>query len=146
MKSQSINVLGYTGNNSQFVVQTANSKFSLNKFEIGTEELNPFEFILAGFAGYLNKLGYAVAKEQGMYLRSLQVEITADITLPDPKKLAMERPDISRIIINLKPSTPASVTSLKEWHNEVRRRSSLYNDILDNSALNAVLFKDYLLN
>ena len=145
MKSQFINILGYTGSNSEFVVQTANSKFNLNRFQLKADELNPFEFILAGFAGFLNKLGHAVAAEQGMLLNSLQVEITADLALPDPAKLAVERPNLNKIIINLKPSTPATVTALRDWHSEVRRRSNLYNNPV-NTVIDTVLFNDYSLN
>lgn len=69
MKTQSINVLGYTGNNSQFVVKTLNANLRINqnpKYP-ELEGPNPYEYILAGFAGCLNALGQLVAVEQALF-------------------------------------------------------------------------------
>ena len=55
MNSNTINVLGYSGNNSQFVVKTlnANLRISENAKYPELQGPNPYEYILAGFAGAL---------------------------------------------------------------------------------------------
>lgn len=146
MKTQSINILGYTGSNSRFVVKTQNADISFNGQKALTEAPDPFEYVLAGVAAYLNTLGRYVAAEQGMELRSLQVEITASLTLPQPDKIAYERPFFEKIIISLKPSTPATVTALQKWQSEIKRRSPLFEELTSNTPADAVLFKDYSLN
>jgi uncharacterized OsmC-like protein len=148
MKSQFINVLGYTGNNSQFIVKTlgADLKISKNSKYPDAENSSPYEYILAGFAGCLNALGQAVAAEQGLILRSLQVEISATLNMPEPAKLAKERPGFDRIEITLKPSTPATLTALQRWLAEVQRRSPVYDSLVNNTPVDVVLFKDYSFN
>lgn len=73
MNATPINVLGYTGNSRQFVVKTLNTDLRMNQ-NAQYPELdgpNPYEYLLAGFAGCINALGQQVAKEQGIPLRSL---------------------------------------------------------------------------
>ena len=146
MKTQSINILGYTGTNSRFVVKTQNADISFNGQKALAEAPDPFEYVLAGVAAYLNTLGRYVAAKQGMELRSLQVEITASLSLPQPEKIAYERPSFEKIIISLKPSTPATITELQQWQSEIKRRSPLFEELTGNTPADAVLFKDYSLN
>src|SRR5690554_7369291 len=40
---------------------------------------NPVEYILAGYAGCLNVVGHLVAKEMGMSIHKLSVEVSGDL-------------------------------------------------------------------
>lgn len=150
MNAQSINVLGYTGNNSQFVVKTLNAdlRISQNAKFPELEGPNPYEYILAGFAGCINALGQLVATELGITLKSLQVEISGNIEGLTPLvKDIKYRPGFNRIEIRLKPSVPeASLEALQKWMNEVQRRSPIYDNLVNNTPVDLVLFKEYSYN
>ena len=147
MNANLINVLGYTGNNKQFVVKTLNTdlRVSENSKYPELEGPNPYEYLLAGFAGCINALGQSIAKEQGIVLRSLQIEITGDLTaLTAETKEA--KPGFSSIEIKLKPATTVSREVLEKWMNEVQLRSPAYNMLVNNIPVSLVLNKDYLYN
>ncbi|KGO94176.1 OsmC family protein [Flavobacterium subsaxonicum] len=141
MKSQNINVLGYTGNNSQFVVKTLNTDLRINqnsKFpELGGP--NPYEYILAGFAGCINALGQLVAAELGIKLRSLQIEITGSLNTVS----ATQRPGFNSIEITLKPAAAAPLEALQRWIKEVQFRSPVYDNLVNSTPVNLNLYKDY---
>ncbi|MFD2601911.1 OsmC family protein [Flavobacterium suzhouense] len=145
MNSNSINVLGYSGNNSQFVVKTlnANLRISENSKYPELEGPNPYEYILAGFAGCINALGQQVANEQGITLRSLQIEITGNLN--EPKK-GKSRPGFNNIEITLKPAAATSLETLQEWLKEVQRRSPVYDNLVNNTPVDVTLFKEYSYN
>jgi len=148
MRSQNINVLGYTGNNSQFVVKTLNADLRINNNSRypELEGPNPYEYLLAGFAGCLNALGQLVAAEQGIVLNSLQIELSGSLDLPDPSALATERPGFGKIEILLKPSSPAPLPALQKWLREVQRRSPVYDNLVNNTPVDVALFKGYSYN
>lgn len=138
MKNLSVNVLGYTGQNSQFVVKTPNTdlRMSPSATQYVPQSPNPYEYILAGFAGCINALGHAVAKELGFVLKSLQVEIKGSMsTAPNI------RPGFDKIEITLKPAAAAPLATLQKWMDEVQFRSPVYDSLDTPVSLN--LFKEY---
>ncbi|MCW4468301.1 OsmC family protein [Flavobacterium sp. MFBS3-15] len=143
MKTQ-INVLGYTGNNSQFVVKTLNANLRMDQNEKypELEGPNPYEYILAGFAGCINALGQEVAAEQGIALRSLQIEITGSLE----KEGRAARPGFRNIEITLKPSSAASLDVLQNWMKEVQHRSPVYDTLVNNTPVHLNLYKEYTYN
>lgn len=143
MKSTSINVLGYTGNNSQFVVKTLNTdlRISQNAKFPELEGPNPYEYILAGFAGCINALGQIVANELGIALRSLQVEITGSLNKSTGK--GKERPGFNKIEITLKPAAAAPLETLQRWMDEVQYRSPVYDSLVNNTPVSLNLYKEY---
>lgn len=143
MKTQ-INVLGYTGNNSQFVVKTLNANLRMDQNEKypELEGPNPYEYILAGFAGCINALGQEVAAEQGIALRSLQIEITGSLE----KEGLKARPGFRNIEITLKPSSAASLDVLQNWMKEVQHRSPVYDTLVNNTPVHLNLYKEYTYN
>lgn len=143
MNTKSINVLGYTGNNSQFVVKTLNTdlRISQNAKYPELEGPNPYEYILAGFAGCINALGQLVAAEQGIDLKSLQVEITG--SLNESKAGAKTTPGFNSIEIKLKPAATVSLDVLEDWIKEVQSRSPAYNTLVNNIPVDLVLYKEY---
>jgi len=140
-----INVLGYTGNNSQFVVKTLNANLRMNQNEKypELEGPNPYEYILAGFAGCINALGQEVAAEQGITLRSLQVEIIGSLENNQDKKA---RHGFDRIEITLKPASTAPLDALQRWMKEVQLRSPAYDSLVNSTPVNLTLYKEYTYN
>ncbi len=147
MKTQ-INVLGYTGNNSQFVVKTlnANLRISQNEKYPELEGPNPYEYILAGFAGCINALGQEVATEQGIALRSLQIEITGSLETITTVNGRNSRPGFKNIEITLKPSSVASLDALQNWMREVQLRSPVYDTLVNNTPVHLNLYKEFTYN
>ncbi|PZR21638.1 MAG: osmotically inducible protein C [Flavobacterium psychrophilum] len=146
MNANSINVLGYSGNNSQFVVKTlnANLRISENAKYPELEGPNPYEYILAGFAGCINALGQQVASEQGITLKSLQIEITGNLN--QPKTNGKNRPGFNNIEITLKPAAVTTLEALQDWLKEVQRRSPVYDNLVNNTPVDVTLFKEYSYN
>jgi uncharacterized OsmC-like protein len=146
MNANSINVLGYSGNNSQFVVKTlnANLRISENTKYPELEGPNPYEYILAGFAGCINALGQLVAAEQGITLKSLQIEITGNLN--ESKINGKSRPGFNNIEITLKPAASTTLEALQNWLKEVQRRSPVYDNLVNNTPVDVTLFKEYSYN
>lgn len=135
MHTKSINVLGYTGTDSRFTVRTYNTQLQLSNKIDANDRTNPYEYLLAGFAGYINGVGRHVAAGQGIQLQSLQVEIKADV-LPD------ERPGFESIKIVVMPTTNATLASLQKWLKELQAATSVYNSI-SATLPEFVLYKEY---
>ncbi len=145
MKPQSINVLGYTGNNSQFVVKTLNADLRINQNAAYSQSApSPYEYILAGFAGCINALGQLVAADLGITLKSLQVEITGSLVMEeDGDARGKIIPGFKTIEIILKPAAAAPLETLQRWMKEVQFRSPLYNTLVNNTPVKLNLFKEY---
>lgn len=135
---KAINVLGYSRNNEQFVVKTQNADVRISKNNRFPEldGPNPFEYILAGFAGCINAVGQNVAKELGLNLKSLQVEITGTISQE-------ERIGFNKIEIVLKPTTDASLKILQAWLKLVQQKSPVYDNLINPTPVELILFKEY---
>lgn len=146
MNANIINVLGYSGNNSQFVVKTlnANLRISENTKYPELEGPNPYEYILAGFAGCINALGQQVAAELGITLKSLQIEITGNLNQPNNN--GKGRPGFNNIEITLKPAAATTLEALQGWLKEVQRRSPVYDNLVNNTPVDVTLFKEYSYN
>lgn len=135
---KAINVLGYSRNNEQFVVKTQNADVRISKNNRFPEldGPNPFEYILSGFAGCINAVGQNVAKELGLNLKSLQVEITGTISQE-------ERIGFNKIEIVLKPTTDASLKILQAWLKLVQQKSPVYDNLINPTPVELILFKEY---
>ena len=146
MSATSINVLGYTGNNRQFVVKTLNTDLRISENEKfpELEGPNPYEYILAGFAGCINSLGQLIAAEQGIALDSLQVEISGNFnTAKYEGRLTKDRAGFTKLEITLKPTTKAPLTALQKWIKEIQARSPVYDNLVNNTPVDLVLYKEY---
>ena len=146
MSATSINVLGYTGNNKQFVVKTLNTDLRISENEKfpELEGPNPYEYILAGFAGCINSLGQLVASEQGLTLDSLQVEITGNFNVAKYEgRPTKERAGFNKLEITLKPTTKAPLTALQKWLKEIQSRSPVYDNLVNATPVDLILYKEY---
>ena len=147
MNTQAINVLGYTSNNQQFVVKTpsVNLKISQNTNYKAPNSLNPDEYMLAGFAAYINALGLMVAQELGIQLYALQIEIIANLNNDDviSEKLGSR---LKNITIKLKPTTDVPMEALQKWLEEIKSRAPAYNTLGNSIPVDVMLFKKFACN
>lgn len=135
MDTRSINVLGYTRADSRFVVKTFNTQLQVTNTIDANDRTNPYEYLLAGFAGYINGVGKHVAVGQGINLQSLQVEIKAE-------PLVSGKPGFQSIRIVVMPTTTATLGTLQKWLKELQAATSVYNSI-SVTLPEFVLYKEY---
>ncbi|MEA4960392.1 OsmC family protein [Lutispora sp.] len=101
------------------VVETGHFKMIIDEPKNlgGTNDgASPVEYLLAALAGCLNIVGHAVAKEIGMKLNGLQINVEGDL---DPAKF-MGKPSEARtgyqeVRVSLKPDTDADQATLDQW-------------------------------
>ena len=94
----------------------------------------PVEYILAGYAGCLNVLVNLIAKEMGITIKNLEINIIGDI---NPEKLLgvsdKERAGFKSLNIHLDIESGASKEVLQKLLNQVKERCPV-NDNLKNTT------------
>ncbi|WP_333599815.1 OsmC family protein [Flavobacterium sp.] len=146
MSTKIVNVLGYGKEENQFVVKTQNFDIRISKNEKYAEldAPSPIEYILAGYAGCINAVGKLVAKEQGITLKSLQVEITGTLSLDKYQgKISNERAGFSSIEVVVKPTSDATLEQLKNWLITVEDRCPVQDNLSNPTPVSVVLFKEF---
>jgi len=97
---------------------------------------NPVEYLLAGFAGCLNVVAHIVAKEQGIDLKSLKINVEGDI---NPARLLGlsndERAGFQSIRISLIPETEATPEALLHWLETVESRCPVRDNLANITPL-----------
>lgn len=99
---------------------------------LGGDDLgaNPVEFLLAGFAGCLNVVGHVVAQEQGLTLRSLDVEVSGPL---DPARLFGQdteaRAGFQHIEVTLHVGADADAAALERWVRTVETRCPISDNL-----------------
>ena len=79
MSLRNISVLGFSNNDSQFVVKSKDLNIKINNQLNGStsdQGNGPLEFLLAGIAGAINAIGNQVAAEQSFDLKSISSSST----------------------------------------------------------------------
>ncbi len=93
---------------------------------------NPVEYLLAGYAGCLNVVAHIVAKEHGIDIRKLAIEVDGDI---NPARLFgtsnEERAGFQKINVNINLDADAAQPAIDKWLTEVENRCPI-NDNLRN--------------
>lgn len=146
MSQKIVNVLGYAKENNQFVVKAQNFDVRISKNEEfpELEAPSPLEYILAGYAGCVNAVGKLVAKEQGIVLKSLQVELSATISLDKYQgKITKERAGFNSIEVVVKPSSDATLEQLQLWLQAIENRCPVQDNLINSTPVSVVLFKNY---
>jgi len=146
MSQKIVNVLGYARENNQFVVKAQNFDVRISKNDEfpELEGPSPLEYILAGYAGCINAVGKLVAKEQGIVLKSLQVELSATLSLDKYQgKVSNERAGFSSIEVVVKPTSNATLEQLKRWLIAVENRCPVQDNLINPTPVSVVLFKEY---
>lgn len=146
MSTKIVNVLGYSKENNQFVVKAQNFDIRISKNEQSPEleGPSPLEYILAGYAGCINAVGKIVAKEHGIVLKSLQVELSATLSLDKYQgKISDERAGFRSIEVVVKPTSDATFKELQNWLKEVENRCPVQDNLTNPTPISVVLFKEY---
>ncbi|MFW6043793.1 MAG: OsmC family protein [Marinilabiliaceae bacterium] len=137
MAKATFSLSGKNENPTKFVAKAGDFEMIIDEPQNlgGTNEgPNPVEYILAGYAGCINVLGHIIAKEQGIELNGLEIEVEGDL---DPDKLFGKPTDAragyQQIRLKVKPEASASREQLDRWIEEVEARCPV-NDNLANST------------
>lgn len=147
MSTKTVNIVGYAKESNQFVVKAQNFDVRISKNEQfpELEGPSPLEYVLAGYAGCINAVGKLVAKEQGIVLKSLQVEISGTLSLDKYQgKISHERAGFQSIAVTVKPTSDATLEQLKDWLIEVENRCPVQDNLLRPTPVSVVLFKEFL--
>ena len=145
MSQKIVNVVGYAKEQNQFVVKAQNFDIRISKNEDfpELEGPSPLEYVLAGYAGCINAVGKIIAKEHGIVLKSLQVELSAKLSLDKYQgKISNERSGFSSIEVIVKPTSDASLEQLKDWLIEIENRCPVQDNLVNPTPVSVVLFKD----
>lgn len=146
MSTKKVSILGYAKETNQFVVKAQNFDVRISKNEQfpELEGPSPLEYVLAGYAGCINAVGKLVAKELGIELKSLQVEISGTLSLDKYQgKISNERAGFKSIEVTVKPTSNASLEQLKAWLIAVENRCPVQDNLLRPTPVSVVLFKEF---
>jgi uncharacterized OsmC-like protein len=105
---------------------------------------SPLEYLLAGYAGCINAVGKLVAKEQGIILRSLQVEVSGTLSLDKYQgKISFERAGFKSINVVVKPTSDATLEELKNWIEAVENRCPIQDNLINPTPVELTLLKEF---
>lgn len=91
---------------------------------------SPLEYLLAGQAGCLNVTASQVAKDMGITLKSLEIEITGDFNLDTfQTEQPDERTGVQNIEVTLATEADADDETLQEWGERVEKRCPVSDNI-----------------
>ena len=144
MSTNKISVLGYTENAAEFIVEARDFEIRISDAitDAISEFPNPLEYLLAGFAGSVHATGKIVAKELGIELRSVQVEISGTLVGIN-EKTKKGRSGFKSIEIVIKPNSDAPLLLLKEWIDIVKIRCPVRDTLLNTTPVSMTLIKEY---
>ena len=97
---------------------------------------SPFEYILAGYAGSLNAVGHMVAREMGIAIHKLSVEVSGDI---NPARFLgesfKERSGFQEIRVDLQVYSDSDETTLARWLEVVETRCPVYDNLTNTTPV-----------
>jgi uncharacterized OsmC-like protein len=146
MSNRTVTITGVSGNNNQFLVKTSdlNVVISNSVSSESGEGPSPIDYLLAGFAGSINAVGLIVAKELGIELQSMEVEIVGEL---ETKKIngiqTRSRAGFRKIDVVVKPISEAPLALLKEWIDTVKERCPLRDNLINSTPVVLTLLKEY---
>lgn len=146
MSIKKVNVLGYANADNQFIVKANNLQVRISKNNSNPELEGsiPLEYVLAGYAGCINAVGKLVAKEQNLDLKSLQVEISATLSLGQYQgKESNERAGFQVIDMVVKPTSEASLEELQKWISAVKKRCPIHDNLINPTPITLSLVPQY---
>ena len=126
-------IKGGNENPTKFVANARNFKVIVDEpAELGGTDHgpNPVEYLLAGYAGCLNVVAHLVAKEFGIEIKKLAIEVDGDI---NPARLFGQSNDdragFKNIHVNINIDTDADQLSIDKWLKEVENRCPINDNI-----------------
>lgn len=146
MSNRLVTITGVSGSDNQLLVNANGVALTISNdiAQEGSPAPTPTDYLLAGFAGSINAIGILIAKEMGIELKSLHVEIIGEIQT----KKAQGTPTRSRagfrnIEVIIKPESDAPLELLKTWMDEVRERCPLRDNLVNATPVLLTLYKEY---
>ncbi len=137
MSQEQISLLSFVSQN-QLHIKSNDLQLSINQ-NTKKQSNTHLEYLLAGLATCVNKVGHEIADDLGMQLKSIQIEIKGTINTALPNIF-------ETIDLVVKPITTADLTTLKFWMDEIKERCPIYNTLLSSTPINLVVTKDYTQN
>ncbi len=141
MSQKVVTVTGIS-NNSQFVVTAQNLEVRISKNENHPEleGPSPLEYVLAGYAGCIHAVGKLVAREQGINLLGLEVEITGTLSLDKYLgKSSDERAGFKSIQVLVRPQSDVGLDVLKYWLESVENRCPIQDNLCNPTPITLTL-------
>jgi uncharacterized OsmC-like protein len=146
MSNRTVKITGVSGNDSQFLVKTNDFNIAISNSVASTsaEGPSPTDYLLAGFAGSINAVGLLVAKELGVELQSLEVEIIGELETNKINGIqTRSRAGFRKIDVVVKPISEAPLALLKEWIDIVKERCPLRDNLINATPVILTLVKEY---
>lgn len=114
----------------------------------GTDQgANPVEYILAGYAGCLNVVGHLVAKELGIIINNLRVEVSGDLNPARFMGLSFdERAGFLGLHVKLQVDSDADEVTLEKWLHQVESRCPVNDNLANPTPISISLNQDVLAN
>ena len=139
-------VTGDSSSATKFEGKARHFNFTVDEPEAlgGTDvDLNPVEYILAGFAGCINVVGHLVAKELNFEINSLKINVSGGI---NPNKFLgisqKERSGFKEITLNLIVDADIDQQTLEKWKNIVEERCPVKDNLLSITPVNVSFHKE----
>lgn len=142
MKSNVVKVLGFTTRETQFAVRTATSSLTVGvgtavSKEVGTAE----EYELAKLAANIHAVGNQLGVALGLNLKSIQIEVLGELSIQDEAVASAHA--FKKVQIVVKPSSEGSIVVLKQWMDELKKRSTVFIDFHAKVPTVLTLVKEY---
>ena len=130
-------------NSTKTVVEARGFKMTIDEPETlgGTNAgANPVEYLLAALAGCLNVMGHLVAREMGIKLNGLEIELEGDLN-PDRflGKSMEDRSGYKEIRVIIIPDMTTDKETLDKWLKTVENRCPVSDNISNGTPLKITL-------
>ncbi|MGQ1947808.1 OsmC family protein [Geofilum sp. OHC36d9] len=139
MANLTFSVKGNNSNTTRLDVETRQFKLIVDEpAEMGgnDEGPNPVEYILAGYAGCLNVVGHVVAKELGINLQKLTIEVSGQLNPTRFLGLSNdERAGFQSINVKLNIDSDATPDTLNQWLEAVENRCPVRDNLSNPTPL-----------
>lgn len=144
MSLQNISVLGYTDQQSKFIIKSKYLLIKSGSCETSAYDYEPLEYLLAGVAACINVVGKQIAEEMNIQLKSIQIEITGQHETKKTEGIrTRSRAGFKSISIDIKPITDASLSEIKLWMDELKERCPVYDTLLNATPIDLKVTKEY---
>jgi len=130
-------------NSTKTVVEARGFKMTIDEPETlgGTNAgANPVEYLLAALAGCLNVMGHLVAREMGIKLNGLEIELEGDLN-PDRflGKSMEDRSGYKEIRVVMIPDMTTDKETLDKWLKTVENRCPVSDNISNSTPIKFIL-------
>ena len=108
---------------------------------------NPVEYLLASYAGCINVVAHLTAKELGINLSGLKIQVDGNL---NPAKLFGqsddERAGFKQINVQFLPETDASPEKVEQWIALIKKRCPINDNLANPTPLTLNLLREEVLN